>query len=219
MSEQQKKMPLQMILIVAALILVLVIIGKKFLSKPAPQIHTEPDHQHQNEHEHELETADDVNKPKKTLDDVIKTARGWGPAFNTWYGQMAPDFTLTDITGKIHKLSDYRGKDVMIVFWATWCGPCIIEIPHLIKLRNIVPEDKLAMLAISFEDPGLVKRFAERRKMNYTILAAEVRNLPKPYSRIYGIPSSFFINPDGKIKFATEGLLTLSAIQDIFSAQ
>ncbi|MHC4346579.1 MAG: redoxin domain-containing protein, partial [Planctomycetota bacterium] len=62
--------------------------------------------------------------PKVRLEDVIRGATGWGPVFQSWNGKPAPDFTVTDLEGKKHKLSDYRGKDVMLVFWATWCRPC-----------------------------------------------------------------------------------------------
>jgi hypothetical protein len=58
--------------------------------------------------------------PKADIRNVIRAARTWGPAYTSWVGQKAPDFTLTDINGKQHKLSDYRGKDVLIIF----CSPC-----------------------------------------------------------------------------------------------
>jgi len=153
-----------------------------------------------------------------TLGQIIKNARSWGPAYQSWLGKMAPDFTLTDITGKQHKLSDYRGKDVMIIFWATWCRPCLIEMPHLIALRNTIGEDKLAMLAISNERPALVENFAAQKKINYTVFSSDPRAMPAPFSRIKGIPCSFFIGPEGKIKLATEGLLSLGEMKAILQA-
>ena len=155
--------------------------------------------------------------PKMSLNDVIRIARTWQPAHSPWYGKPAPDFTLTDIAGKQHKLSNYRGRNVMIIFWATWCRPCHAEIPHLIALRNIIGEDKLAMLAISNENPSLVKKFVADKKINYTVLS-NPGAMPPPYSQIRGIPSSFFIDPDGKIKLATSGLLSLGEIKAILQA-
>ena len=157
--------------------------------------------------------------PRISLNDVIRSARYWGPAYKSWFGEMAPDFTLTDITGKQHKLSDYRGKNVMIIFWATWCRPCIMEIPHLIALRNTVSEDKLAMLAISNERQRLVKRFAILEKINYTLFASNTNAMPAPFRNVNAIPCSFFIDPGGKIKLATSGVLQLGDIKAILQAE
>jgi len=154
---------------------------------------------------------------KMKLNDIIRAARTWGPAYQSWFGKTAPDFTLADIGGKQHKLSDYRGKDIMLVFWATWCRPCLIEIPHLIELRNAVSPDKLAILAISNEDPAKVKKFATDHKINYTVLL-NPRRLQEPYNMVNAIPSSFFIDADGKIKFGTIGLLSLGEMKGILQA-
>ncbi len=160
-----------------------------------------------------------------SLNDVIRSARSWQPTYASWYGKTAPDFTLTDLAGKEHKLSDYRGKDVVLVFWATWCKYCIPEIPHLIELRNTVSEDKLAILAISNEEPRRVREFPLTRRMNYTVLL-EKGDMPVPFGvmriltdRIAGLPCSFFINPEGKIKLATVGILTLESINAILQAE
>jgi len=156
--------------------------------------------------------------PRIRMSDVIRTARTWRPAYTSWYGKTAPDFTLADITGKAHKLSDYLGRDVILVFWATWCPPCRMEIPHLIELRRTVSKDKLALLAASRENPTLVKSFVIRAGINYTILF-DSGYMPGPYSSVTSIPSSFFINPDGKIKLATVGILTLDSAKAILQAK
>ena len=172
----------------------------------------------------ETTEAKPANSPRLRLEDVIRSARTWGPAYQSWYGRMAPDFTLTDINGKQHKLGDYRGKDVMLVFWATWCRPCIIEIPHLIALRNVVGEEKLAILAISYISPmnttEMVKNFVkENERINYTILTAKSSDMPAPYDMVNSIPTSFFVDPQGKIKLATSGLLSLGYMKAILEAE
>ncbi len=139
-------------------------------------------------------------------------------SFSKWIGKEAPDFTVTDIEGKKHSLSDYRGKNVMVIFWATWCPPCNAEIPHLIELRKEMSEDKLAMLAISTEDAETVKNFVNSRKMNYTVAVLGNSYLPGPFADIEYIPTSFFINPDGRIKTVVVQSLTLEQIKAILAA-
>ncbi|MHC4621190.1 MAG: peroxiredoxin family protein [Planctomycetota bacterium] len=175
-----------------------------------------------------VETKEPNNPPQKQVEpvvsdgprliDVVRSARTWQPAYINWYGRTAPDFTLTDTSGKEHKLSDYRGKNVMLVFWATWCGPCKLEIPHLVELRKTASEDSLAILAISRENPALVKSFAVGWKLNYTVLH-DTGGLLVPYSTVASIPSSFFIDPDGKIKLATAGLLRLNDMKAILQGR
>ncbi|MHC4213626.1 MAG: peroxiredoxin family protein [Planctomycetota bacterium] len=163
-------------------------------------------------------------KPKRSLNDVISKARTWRPAYASWLDKPAPDFIVTDLAGKQHKLSDYRGKNVMLVFWATWCPPCMMEIPHLISLRNSISPEKLAILALTPNNrPELVHNVAQSKKLNYTV-AFEQQNMPAPFGvmRIYrtsGVPASFFIRPDGTIKLATSGLLAEDDMRGILEAE
>ena len=175
----------------------------------------------------ENKSAEAKTSSKPTLIDIVRAARYrgyWGPAFTSWYGRQAPDFTLTDITGKEQRISNHRGKNVIIVFWATWCGPCLMEIPHLIELRKTISEDDLAILAISYitEYPPntaeMIKSSSASEKINYTVLAIDVDDVGVPYNTISGIPCSFFIDPEGKIKLATSGLLSLGEIKAIIQA-
>jgi peroxiredoxin len=169
-------------------------------------------------------TPQTSTSPKPTLETIVSYARTWRPTYVNWYGKMAPDFTVTDITGKSHKLSDYRGKNVILIFWAVWCGPCRQEIPSFIELRKTVSEDKLAMLAISYIDfrsstEGVKKFIAANPVINYTIITAEPYSLPAPYNSLSAIPTTFFINPDGTLKIATEGLTPFSHIKAILEAE
>ena len=231
MSKQKNKTLSQVAMVVFAILLAVIVLRVLHKPKAGPPTQIEQTHDHSVApviDEPAPEQADDPvaertnenNQPIISLIDIIKNAKGWGPVYQQWYAKAAPDFTLTDITSKQHKLSDYRGKNVMIIFWATWCGPCIMEIPHLIELRKTIPEDKLAMLAISNENLTTLNRFAAtNKKINYTVFSTATQQIPTPFDRIRAIPTSFFINPDGKIKLATEGVLSLPEIKRILQAE
>lgn len=158
-----------------------------------------------------------------SLNRIISEARTWQPVYNSWRGRAAPDFALSDIEGKMHKLSDYKGKKILLTFWATWCPPCLAEVPSLVNLRNDAGEDELAILAVSDESLSTVKDFVKRAGINYTVLIDKGKMRP-PYGfqrayRSVGVPCSFFIDPEGKIKLATAGSLSLSEIISILRAK
>ena len=220
MSEKNKQTGVSLA-VVSAIVLIAAVVLTGCKKQPAES--TQSETRAKNTGESEKPDTEITTTPKMSLNDVIKAARTWGPAYKSWHGKMTPDFTLTDIAGKQHKLSDYRGKDVLLVFWATWCPPCRIEIPHLIELRKTIGEDKLAILAISNEKPDLVKGFVAKQKINYTVLL-DKGNMPEPFGvmRIYrttGIPGGFFIDPEGKIKLATSGLIPLDETKAILQAE
>jgi len=158
-------------------------------------------------------------EPKASIQNIVKAANErWTPVYQQWWDKPAPDFSLTDIEGQTHKLSDYRGKDVAVVFWATWCGPCRLEVPHLKELRNTFPKDKLAILAISSEPAALVKTFATEQGINYTVLTSS-GSLPTPFDQVQNIPTTFFVGADGKFKLAVEGMVPASDAKAIVQAQ
>ena len=148
-------------------------------------------------------------------DDTEKIVVSQNGPFSQWFGKSAPDFTVTDIEGKQHSLSDYIGKNVLVIFWATWCPPCQREIPHLIELRKQQSEEDLTILAISNEEPELLKNFAEQKQINYTVAAAGNNVLPSPFVDVQYIPTSFFIDSKGRIQNAVIQSLTLEQIKNI----
>lgn len=157
-------------------------------------------------------------KTKVTIEDVIKIRQYWNPAFTDWIGKEAPNFDLADITGANHKLSEYKGKTLMLVFWATWCGPCKEEIPGLIQLRKQFPPEKLAIVAISFEKGDVVRGFLKQTPVNYTVIATPQYILPPPFIGVNGIPATFFIDKDGIIRLATEGLVLPDEVKLVLKA-
>ncbi len=115
-------------------------------------------------------------------------------------GSKAPDFTLTDLDGNKVGLSQYRGKVIVIDFWATWCPPCKDSIPFLESLYQRYKEKGLVVIGVSFdEDVELVKRFKERYIMTYPVLMGEDR-IKNNYGLI-AIPEMFIIGRDGVLRY------------------
>lgn len=163
----------------------------------------------------ESDDASDGSGP--SLMQIARRARGWGPIWENYYGKTAPDFSVSDIAGTEHTLSKLRGKDVMLIFWGTWCVYCVEEIPDFIKLRNEVSRDDLVMLAISDEPESVVKPFAEKKKLNYSVISSQAW-LPEPYRRISGYPTTCFIDKEGKLKFAATGAMPIKDIGAVLKA-
>lgn len=124
-------------------------------------------------------------------------------SYSEWIGKPAADFTVKDLEGNEIKLSGLKGRRVILDFWATWCPPCRMEIPHFVKLRNVYDSNGLVIIGISNEDEKTLKEFREKHRINY-VLASE-RNLPRPYSDVTSIPTTFFIGRDGIIRDVVSG--------------
>ncbi|MBW1708765.1 MAG: TlpA family protein disulfide reductase [Deltaproteobacteria bacterium] len=115
----------------------------------------------------------------------------------------AANFTLPNLENKMVSLSDYKGKVVMVNFWATWCTPCRQEIPDFIKLQKKFGPSGLEIIGISIDkaDIEFVKAFTTRLKVNYEILYAgkKSKKVMKSYGNIRGIPTTFLINRQGQL--------------------
>jgi peroxiredoxin len=112
----------------------------------------------------------------------------------------AADFELPDITGVNHTLAGYKGKVVILNFWATWCGPCKYEIPHFIKLYNAYKDKGVTILGVAIGEPkATVETFAKSKGMTYPVLLDVKSAVPRSYGGVRGIPTTFVITQDGKI--------------------
>jgi peroxiredoxin len=123
--------------------------------------------------------------------------------------KMAPDFSLKDAAGKTVKLSDYRGKVIILDFWATWCGPCKIEIPWFIDFEQTYKDRGFAVLGVSMDEDGwdAVKPFIEARKVNYRILLGNDQ-VGELYGGLDSLPTTFLIDRVGRIAKTHIGLET-----------
>ena len=121
-----------------------------------------------------------------------------GPAHAA--GAPAPPFTVKGLDGRTLRLSDFKGKPVVLDFWATWCVPCRATLPHLSELQERHRDQGLVVLGLSVDDdnPQEVRRFADRLQARFRIALADDRVL-NLYGPIRSIPTTFFINRRGEV--------------------
>jgi len=113
---------------------------------------------------------------------------------------LAPDFALPDLEGNIVKLSDFEGKVIILDFWATWCPPCVQEIPHFVELYEKYQDNGFQMIGIAISSGSVenVKKFATEHGINYLILMGN-REVARKYGRVNAIPTTFLIDREGRI--------------------
>jgi cytochrome c biogenesis protein CcmG/thiol:disulfide interchange protein DsbE len=124
----------------------------------------------------------------------------------------APDFVLKDANGAPVKLSDYKGKVVLLNFWATWCGPCALEIPWFMEFEQQYKSQGFAVLGVSMDDDGwtAVKPYISEHKVNYRVLLGD-DSVSQLYGGLDALPTTYIIDRDGKIAFpAHVGLINKS---------
>ncbi|MGS2777744.1 peroxiredoxin family protein [Robertmurraya sp. GLU-23] len=127
-------------------------------------------------------------------------------------GEKAPDFELMTLDGKTVKLSDYRGKKVILNFWATWCPPCKAEMPDIQKFYNEA-DDNVEILAINIDPQYDVKKFVREANVTFPVLLDskdEVNNL----YRILTIPTTYFIDGEGIIRSKHLSVMTIEIIRE-----
>jgi thiol-disulfide isomerase/thioredoxin len=138
----------------------------------------------------------------------------------------APDFTLLDLSGKKVSLASYKGKAVLINFWATWCGPCKIETPWLVELNNQYAPQGLEIVGISTEgddlqkgdkegwanDKAAIEKFVQQEKVPYTVLM-DGDSISRPYGGVEELPTSFFVDRNGTVVATQLGLTSKEDIE------
>jgi thiol-disulfide isomerase/thioredoxin len=143
----------------------------------------------------------------------IVRRHGVPAAASAQQGAAAPDFSLTDLNGRPLALSAYRGKVVLLDFWATWCVPCREEIPHLIDLQNKYGSQGLQIVGVSMDDsPDPVRDFYQHFKMNYPVVMGDART-GELYGGVLGLPIAFVVGPDGKITSKHIGATDISVLE------
>ena len=138
------------------------------------------------------------SKPVRAADASPKSEKDHKPA---------PEFELKDADGKTVRLSDYKGKVILLDFWATWCGPCKIEIPWFIQFERQYKDKGFAVIGVAMDEEGwtVVKPFISELAINYRILQGSDATAQK-YGGVDALPTTFLIDREGKIVDTHVGL-------------
>ena len=127
-----------------------------------------------------------------------------------WTGGAAPALVLEDLEGRSHSLDSYRGKVVLINFWATWCEPCREEMPSIDRLRRSMEGRPFVVLAVNLaEPPSRIRGYLDKMPVGFTLLLDRDTAVAKAWkARI--LPATFIVGPDGKIRYSYVGELDWS---------
>jgi peroxiredoxin len=128
-------------------------------------------------------------------------------------GKPAPVFALEGLDGKVHRLEEYRGKQIVLNFWATWCIPCRLEMPLLDATYRRLAGSGLVVIGINFgEDHTAVQQYVEELKLSFPILVDEAGVAARAYG-VVGLPTTFFVDPAGILRDRVVGPLTAESLQ------
>jgi len=131
----------------------------------------------------------------------------------------APDFELVDLDGEPFRLSEYRGKVVVLNFWATWCPPCRAEIPGFIRLQDEFREEGVVFVGVALDEEGaeVVEPYSRQRGINYPVLL-DRGAVARQFDGGRVVPTTFLIDRQGRIRFRHEGLLLAGALRPALAA-
>ena len=132
----------------------------------------------------------------------------------------AGGFTFQDTSGNSHSLAGYKGKWVLVNFWATWCPPCLEEIPDLIELHDKHKDKDLVVLGVAMDYRSMqqVKDFAEQMFVSYPVILG-TRESAAQVGRISGLPTTYLFNPQGKMVAYNVGAITRKAVENYITAK
>ena len=137
------------------------------------------------------------------------------PSVPSIRGKAAPDFELANLEGaKIHP-ADFKGKALLVNFWATWCAPCIVEIPWFIEFQQKYGPQGLQVVGISMDDTGVkdVIPFVKKHNMTYPILMGDDK-VAQQFGGILGLPTTFMVDKNGKYYAMHRGLVSRERVEE-----
>ena len=147
---------------------------------------------------------------------IRKSRRASPPAQATTTGmKMAPDFTLQSLDGKTVHLSDFRGKAILLNFWATWCEPCKVEMPWIVDLQKKYASQGLQVVGVAMDDasPDEITKFTQQMGVNYPVVIGK-DEVADSYGGLPFLPTTFYIGRDGKIVDKVLGIKGRGEIED-----
>ncbi|UJP04397.1 MAG: TlpA family protein disulfide reductase [Nitrosomonas sp.] len=127
-------------------------------------------------------------------------------------------FQFEDTTGKVHQLSDYKGRWVLVNFWATWCPPCLKEIPDLIALYKDRKDVMIIGVAMDIDNPGDVLDFVQSLAINYPVILGN-RKIAEQLDDISLLPSTYFYDPDGNPAARQIGIISREHIEAFINSK
>lgn len=132
-------------------------------------------------------------------------------------GVAGPDFLLYDMDGQPHRLSDYRGKWVVINYWATWCPPCREEIPELVHFHERYKDRNAVVLGVNMENVSqdALRRFLDDNFVTYPVLTGG--NDTPPVGPVPGLPTTYLVAPDGRLVARQVGAVTAERIESFIN--
>ncbi len=142
--------------------------------------------------------------------------RGLALALLLWLGAPAANaqpFVFEDTQGQPQRLADYRGKWVLVNFWATWCPPCLQEIPDLVELHRAHSNKDLVVIGVALDSSAKsVRQFVERLKVNYPVVLGDY-DLAEQVGEVTVLPTSYLYNPRGELVSYQQGMLTRDSVE------
>jgi thiol-disulfide isomerase/thioredoxin len=146
---------------------------------------------------------------------MARNNRANGSAKGQLMGNLAPDFELPTLDGKKLKLSDLRGKAVLLNFWATYCGPCKIEMPWFVELQKEYGPQGFQIVGVAMDDASTeeIDKFTKEMGVNYPILLGK-ESVGQSYGGVGVLPTTFFLDRDGKLIAREFGLQSRSVFVD-----
>ena len=163
-------------------------------------------------HYQQQESTGPMNNARSTVEQLINESG--------IVGKQRPDFSLADLDGQLRSISEWDGKVIVLNFWATWCPPCLKEIPEFVLLQTRYQADGLQFIGVALERPEDVRQFVADHGMNYPVLAGELEviKLAEAYgNRAGALPYTVIIDRNGQVAYVKPGVLSTEKAESIIS--